>query len=115
MGAASSTKSSGSSKSLGSSSGKYPKTEEDKVPATSFRLGDKFVQVDNFAKEMYINSPKLDALQHLLTEDAGKKAFMQFLKTEYAAENLSFFMVSLHLQMCTYLHGYSWHEYYFKK
>jgi hypothetical protein len=99
MGAAS------SAKLLVSSSGKD--TELDKnnylqpLAQASIRLCDKFAQVDIFAKEMYINSPKLDALQHLLTDEAGKNAFMKFLKTEYAAENLEFFMVSSHLQLCT--------------
>lgn len=100
MGAAS------SAKLLVSSSGKDPELDKNNylqplVAQKSIRLCDKFAQVDIFAKEMYKNSPKLDALQHLLTDEAGKNAFMKFLKTEYASENLQFFMVSSHLQLCT--------------
>lgn len=99
MGAAS------SAKLLVSSSGKD--TELDKniylqpLAQASTRLCDKFAQVDIFAKEMYKNAPKLEALQHLLTDEAGKNAFTKFLKTEYAAENLHFFMVSSNYQLCT--------------
>jgi hypothetical protein len=50
-------------------------------------------RIDNFAKEMYLSSPKIDALQHVLSEAAGREAFMKFLRTEYAAENLDFFIV----------------------
>lgn len=51
-------------------------------------------KIDIFAKEMYLSSPKIDALQHVLSEEAGREAFMKFLRTEYAAENLDFFIVS---------------------
>lgn len=54
--------------------------------------------IDSFAKEMYANMPKSAALQHLLSEEAGKKAFMLFLHTEYASENLRFFIVSSSIQ-----------------
>lgn len=50
--------------------------------------------VDIFAKEMYQCSPKIEALQHILSEESGREAFMRFLRTEYAAENLDFFLVS---------------------
>ena len=50
--------------------------------------------VDHFVKEMYMSSPKIDALQHVLSSDMGRIAFMEFLRTEYAEENLSFFIVS---------------------
>ena len=50
--------------------------------------------VDNFVKEMFMSSPKIDALQHVLSSDNGRIAFMEFLRTEYAEENLSFFIVS---------------------
>ena len=51
-------------------------------------------KIDIFAKEMYLSSPKIDALQHVLSEEGGREAFMKFLRTEYAAENLDFFIVS---------------------
>lgn len=51
-------------------------------------------RIDIFAKEMYLSSPKIDALQHVLSEEGGREAFMKFLRTEYAAENLDFFIVS---------------------
>lgn len=57
---------------------------------------DKFDKIDIFAKEMYLSSPKVDALEHILSEEAGREAFMKFLRTQYAAENLDFFVVSLH-------------------
>ena len=50
--------------------------------------------VNNFAKEIFMVSPKIDALQHVLSTDRGRTAFMDFLLTEYAEENLSFFIVS---------------------
>lgn len=50
-------------------------------------------RIDIFAKEMYLSSPKIDALQHVLSEEGGREAFMKFLRTEYAAENLDFFIV----------------------
>ena len=50
-------------------------------------------KIDIFAKEMYLSSPKIDALQHVLSEEGGREAFMKFLRTEYAAENLDFFIV----------------------
>ena len=53
-----------------------------------------FDKIDLFAKEMYLSSPKIDALQHVLSEEGGREAFMKFLRTEYAAENLDFFIVS---------------------
>ena len=58
-------------------------------------LGDDGV-VDHFVKEMFIGSPKIDALQHVLSNEAGRVSFMDFLRTEYAEENLSFFIVSSH-------------------
>lgn len=48
---------------------------------------------DIFAKEMYLSTPKDDALKHVLSEEAGREAFMNFLRTEYASENLEFFSV----------------------
>ena len=60
-------------------------------------------RIDIFAKEMYLSSPKIDALQHVLSEEGGREAFMKFLRTEYAAENLDFFIVSnlkRHKQKC---------------
>lgn len=54
-------------------------------------------KIDIFAKEMYLSSPKIDALQHVLSEEGGREAFMKFLRTEYAAENLDFFIVSCFL------------------
>jgi hypothetical protein len=57
---------------------------------------DKFDKIDIFAKEMYLSSPKVEALQQLLSEEAGREAFMKFLRTQYATENLDFFIVSLH-------------------
>ena len=47
---------------------------------------------DAFAKEMYLSTPKVDALTHVLSEESGREAFMKFLQTEYASENLDFFM-----------------------
>jgi hypothetical protein len=55
---------------------------------------DKFDKIDIFAKEMYLSSPKVEALQQLLLEEAGREAFMKFLRTQYATENLDFFIVS---------------------
>eukprot|EP00596_Hydrurales_sp_CCMP1899_P008846 CAMPEP_0119044798 /NCGR_PEP_ID=MMETSP1177-20130426/34668_1 /TAXON_ID=2985 /ORGANISM="Ochromonas sp, Strain CCMP1899" /LENGTH=351 /DNA_ID=CAMNT_0007015491 /DNA_START=254 /DNA_END=1309 /DNA_ORIENTATION=+ len=53
---------------------------------------DKFDKIDIFAKEMYLSSPKVEALQQLLSEEAGREAFMKFLRTQYATENLDFFI-----------------------
>ena len=60
-------------------------------PAVLPKFDDKD-KIDIFAKEMYLSSPKIDALQHVLSEEAGRDAFMKFLRTEYAAENLDFFI-----------------------
>lgn len=67
-----------------------PKTTEDLMPKV-----DQQDNCDLFARAMYESSPKIDALQHVLSEDAGREAFMTFLRTEYASENLDFFVVSL--------------------
>lgn len=50
---------------------------------------------DMFAREMYRSSPKIDALQYVLSSEAGRDAFMTFLRTEFAEENLTFFIVSI--------------------
>ena len=65
----------------------------DLPPPTMPKFND-FDKIDLFAKEMYLSSPKIDALQHVLSEEGGREAFMKFLRTEYAAENLDFFIVS---------------------
>ena len=46
---------------------------------------------------MYTSSPKIDALQHVISTEAGREAFMTFLGTEFADENLKFYIVSLPL------------------
>ena len=43
---------------------------------------------DAFAKEMYLSTPKVDALTHVLSEEGGREAFMKFLQTEYASERI---------------------------
>lgn len=49
---------------------------------------------DISAMEMYTSSPKIDAIQHVLSSQAGREAFMTYLETEFAEENLKFFIVS---------------------
>ena len=70
----------------------------DKKEDVEIALPTKFVESNNFAdifaKEMYCSTPKVDALQHVLSEEAGREAFMKFLSTEYASENLEFFLVN---------------------
>lgn len=51
--------------------------------------------VDIFAREMYLSSPKIDALQYVLSSKAGRDAFLTFLRTEFAEENLTFYIVSI--------------------
>jgi hypothetical protein len=63
----------------------------DEQQATQLSQGD---AVDIFAREMYLSSPKIDALQYVLSSEAGRDAFLTFLKTEFAEENLTFFIVS---------------------
>lgn len=38
---------------------------------------------DNFAKEMFLRSPKVEGLQHVLKSDYGRESFLKFLRTEY--------------------------------
>lgn len=38
--------------------------------------------VDSFAKEMFLRSPKVEGLNHVLTSQHGREAFMKFLRTE---------------------------------
>lgn len=66
---------------------------------------DKFNKVDIFAKEMYMNSPKVEALQLILSEELGREAFMKFLRTQYAEENLNFFNVSSLFQNISHHNG----------
>ena len=54
------------------------------------QIGDK---IDIFAKEMYQNAPKDDALKEILSDKLGTEAFLKFLRTEYAEENLAFYNV----------------------
>lgn len=72
------------------------------------RPSDKSDKIEIFANEMYMSSPKIDALRHLLSEEAGQAAFMAFLRTEYAAENLQFFIVSFYVQKIPTVHHFAW-------
>ena len=56
---------------------------------------------DILAKEMYTSSPKIDALQHVISNEAGREAFMIFLRSEFADENLKFYIVSF-IKVCLY-------------
>jgi hypothetical protein len=51
-------------------------------------------QVDMFAKEVYARSPKVEGLAKILDSRTGRQAYMKFLRSEYADEQLWFFMVS---------------------
>jgi hypothetical protein len=49
-----------------------------------------------FAKEMYVNSTsKVESLQQVLADESGRNAFLKFLRTEYADNNLQFYMVQM--------------------
>ena len=39
-------------------------------------------KLDNFAKEMFLRSPKVEGLHHILSSQHGREAFMKFLRTE---------------------------------
>ena len=39
-------------------------------------------KLDNFAKEMFLRSPKVEGLHHILSSQHGREAFMRFLRTE---------------------------------
>lgn len=38
--------------------------------------------IDNFAQEMFLRSPKVEGLSHILSSHHGREAFMKFLRTE---------------------------------
>ena len=44
---------------------------------------DSIAKLDSFAKEMFIRSPKVEGLNHLLLSHHGREAFMKFLRNEY--------------------------------
>lgn len=44
---------------------------------------DAVTKLDSFAKEMFIRSPKVEGLNHLLLSHHGREAFMKFLRNEY--------------------------------
>jgi PAS domain S-box-containing protein len=76
--------------------GSVPATDAEKVAKVEVALPSNFNEKtdkkeDMFAKEMYLSTPKVDALAHVLSEESGREAFMNFLRTEYASENLDFY------------------------
>jgi hypothetical protein len=76
----------------------------DEQQTTQLSQGD---AVDIFAREMYLSSPKIDALQYVLSSEAGRDAFLTFLRTEFADENLTFFIVStLHEEYFLIFHAF---------
>ena len=65
------------------------------VPATAAieaADSDSIAKLDSFAKEMFIRSPKVEGLNHLLLSHHGREAFMKFLRNEYvyAMQNCAF-------------------------
>ena len=40
-------------------------------------------KLDSFAKDMFIRSPKVEGLSHVLLSHHGREAFMKFLRNEY--------------------------------
>jgi hypothetical protein len=82
---------------MGAAGSVPPPTEGEKVVvALPTKFKESANSADIFAKEMYLSTPKDDALKHVLSEESGREAFMNFLRTEYASENLEFFSVRLH-------------------
>lgn len=39
-------------------------------------------KLDNFAREMFLRSPKVEGLHHVLSSHSGREAFMKFLRSE---------------------------------
>jgi PAS domain S-box-containing protein len=64
-----------------------PKNDADTM-VMDFDLNDK---VDLFAKEIFLHSPQTEGLQKFLADELGRKAFISFLKTEFAEENMMFY------------------------
>lgn len=80
---------------MGAAGSVPPPTSNDEkvVVALPTKFKESKNSADIFAKEMYLSTPKDDALKHVLSEESGREAFMNFLRTEYASENLEFFSV----------------------
>ncbi len=51
----------------------------------------------NMTKEAFKSGSKTEALKYILSVKSGREAFMKFLKSEYADENLRFFQVNINI------------------
>ena len=46
---------------------------------------------DSFAREMYVRMPKTQALREVMAHPAGHEAFVRFLRTDYADDNVWYY------------------------
>ena len=52
------------------------------IPSLKFVSAASTRKLDNFAQNMFLRSPKVEGLNHILSSYHGREAFMKFLRNE---------------------------------